>query len=115
MLYISLKDGIYLKVYMWTVRTYRLGEATLVHVGLKRRAALQSSSRVVHGAGGTDHSVCVGTGLCRGVWRVVAVPGVVFMVAASGRLGQTKCVIQQEMHLLPHLVDRGLRAQSGRA
>ncbi len=38
------------------------------------------------------------------------------VVVARGWLGrgQTKSVVQEEVHLLPHFIDRGLRAQGGR-
>lgn len=76
-----------------------------------------SSAWVVHGARGAGHPLGVSTGVA-GIVGTMEVGVRVVVVVVAGRRGlvwgQTKGITQQDMHLLPDLVDGGLRAQSGR-
>lgn len=94
--------------------THRSGQATLIHIGPVRGDPLQPSPPA-HGARGAGHHVCVREG---GGYVVVLIRRrVVVMGMPSGRglapRRQAEGLLQQQVHLMSHLVDGGLRAQAG--
>lgn len=92
---------------------YWFGQATLVHV-LIAYASLPASTGVVHGPGGTGHSVTV----VAGTGRVVgAVSMVMMMVMAVGERGRKKIQLSQYTHtyylfIFPALLQRTLHRQA---
>lgn len=103
-------------------QTHRLGKTALVQVWpVSGWHPLQCSLVPAHGARGTGHHLRVGDGwprvvrpqlvvrmLGQGVERVL---GVVVAAGSGGRVagrGQTKGLLQKQVHLLSHLVDGGL-------
>lgn len=94
--------------------THRSGQATLIHICPVRGHPLQPSPSA-HGARGAGHHVCVREG---GGYVVVLIRrwGVVMGMPSGRGLAprrQAEGLLQQQVHLMSHLVDGGLRAQAG--